>query len=65
MSHEYGYRFGRCLGKYCMFGYVPMLLSVAVVGLGYLALKNSFNDNKTVPCTPDAPEQKPEGKSKK
>lgn len=51
----YGRGFGKYAGKYCT-GYVPLLLTVAVVGVGYMAYKASKKQNETQPLPAPAAE---------
>lgn len=44
----YGRGFGKYAGKYCA-GCMPLLLTVAVVGVGYMAYKASQKQNAPQP----------------
>ncbi|MGL1931026.1 MAG: hypothetical protein OCC45_04605 [Desulfotalea sp.] len=52
----YGRGFGKYAGKYCT-GYMPLLLTVAVVGVGYMAYKASQKQNahQTLPAPAATP----------
>lgn len=62
MSYKYGYGLCRRMGKYCGHGCAPVLLTIAAVGLGFLALRGCGSTQHQIAAQPPPPEPKEKAK---